>query len=79
MVTAYEEDALSSGDLVRLLEVSYDEIPKLLGLAEVLGAAHRRGVGLASADVNESNDAAVTLFEGLGARRTGSNLELVLR
>ena len=34
MVTAYEEDALSSRDLVQLLEVSYDKIPKLLGLTE---------------------------------------------
>jgi Zn-dependent peptidase ImmA (M78 family) len=34
MVAAYEEDALSSRDLVQLLEVSYDKIPKLLGLTE---------------------------------------------
>jgi Zn-dependent peptidase ImmA (M78 family)/DNA-binding XRE family transcriptional regulator len=34
MVTAYEEDALSSRDLAQLLEVSFDKIPKLLGLTE---------------------------------------------
>jgi Zn-dependent peptidase ImmA (M78 family)/transcriptional regulator with XRE-family HTH domain len=34
MVTAYEEDALSSRDLAQLLEVSYDKVPKLLGLTE---------------------------------------------
>ncbi|MEU4625060.1 GNAT family N-acetyltransferase [Actinoplanes sp. NPDC023801] len=48
-------------------------------LAEVLGAAHRRGAGSASADVNQSNTAALALFEKAGARRGGSNLELVLR
>jgi ribosomal protein S18 acetylase RimI-like enzyme len=47
-------------------------------LAEVLASAHRRGIATASADVNQSNDAAIALFESLGARRTGSNLELVL-
>ena len=48
-------------------------------LAQVLGSAHRRGIATASADVNQSNDAALALFEGVGARRAGSNLELVLR
>ncbi|BCJ47141.1 ribosomal-protein-alanine N-acetyltransferase [Actinoplanes ianthinogenes] len=48
-------------------------------LAEVLGAAHRRGLTTASADVNQSNSAAIALFEGAGARKAGSNLELVLR
>jgi ribosomal protein S18 acetylase RimI-like enzyme len=48
-------------------------------LAEVLGWAHRRGIATASADVNQSNGAAILLLEGVGARRTGSNLELVLR
>lgn len=48
-------------------------------LAEVLGAAHRRGVETASADVNQSNSAATALFEGIGAVRAGSNLELVVR
>jgi ribosomal protein S18 acetylase RimI-like enzyme len=48
-------------------------------LAQVLGSLHRSGVDSASADVNESNQAATALFEGVGARRASSNLELVLR
>jgi ribosomal protein S18 acetylase RimI-like enzyme len=48
-------------------------------LAHVLGSLHRSGVETASAEVNESNGAAMALFEGVGARRTSSNLELVLR
>jgi ribosomal protein S18 acetylase RimI-like enzyme len=48
-------------------------------LAEVLGWAHRRASAMASAEVNQSNAAAIALFEGVGARRAGSNLELVLR
>jgi GNAT superfamily N-acetyltransferase len=48
-------------------------------LAGVLGSLHRSGYPAASAEVNESNAAALTLFEGAGARRAGSNLELVLR
>lgn len=48
-------------------------------LAEVLNAAHRRGIASMSTEVNQSNHAAIALFEGVGARRTGSNLELVLR
>jgi ribosomal protein S18 acetylase RimI-like enzyme len=46
-------------------------------LAHVLGALHRCGIQTASADVNESNTAATALFEGVGARRANSNLELV--
>ncbi|NUR71041.1 MAG: GNAT family N-acetyltransferase [Hamadaea sp.] len=48
-------------------------------LAEVLASAYRRGLGTASANVNQSNGPAIALFEGLGARRAGSTLELVLR
>lgn len=48
-------------------------------LAEVLGSAHRRGIAAASADVHQSNGAAIALLQRIGARRTGSNLELVLR
>jgi ribosomal protein S18 acetylase RimI-like enzyme len=48
-------------------------------LTEVLCSAHRRGITAASADVNQSNGAAIALFEGVRARRTSSNLELVLR
>ena len=48
-------------------------------LAHALGALHRIGKETASAEVTESNVAASALFEGIGAWRTGSNLELVLR
>ncbi|MFB9832549.1 GNAT family N-acetyltransferase [Actinoallomurus acaciae] len=48
-------------------------------LAHVLGSLHRSGVETASAEVNESNDAALALAESIGARRTSSNLELVVR
>lgn len=48
-------------------------------LAQVLGALHESGIAAASSDVNESNAAATALFEGIGARRIGSNLELVRR
>jgi hypothetical protein len=45
----------------------------------VLGSLHRYGITMASADVNESNQAGTALFEGVGAQRTSSNLELVCR
>jgi len=48
-------------------------------LAHALGALHHVGKQTASAEVTESNVAATALFEGIGAQRTGSNLELVLR
>jgi ribosomal protein S18 acetylase RimI-like enzyme len=48
-------------------------------LAQVLGSLHRRGIETAWAEVKESNRAAMALFEGVGARRVSSNLELVLR
>ncbi|WP_284743822.1 GNAT family N-acetyltransferase [Amycolatopsis sp. RTGN1] len=46
-------------------------------LAEVLGSLHARGIPTATAEVNEANPAATALFEGIGARRASSNLELV--
>jgi GNAT superfamily N-acetyltransferase len=46
-------------------------------LAQVLGSLHRSGIEAAAAEVDESNHAALALFEGVGARRAGSNLELV--
>jgi GNAT superfamily N-acetyltransferase len=46
-------------------------------LAHVLGSLYRSGTESAWAEVNESNGAATALFEGLGARRASSNLELV--
>jgi ribosomal protein S18 acetylase RimI-like enzyme len=48
-------------------------------LAHVLGSLHRSGIETASAEVNESNGAAMAMFEGVGARRASSNLELVRR
>ena len=48
-------------------------------LAHVLEALHEAGFASATAEVNEANAAATALFEGAGARRTGSNLELVVR
>jgi ribosomal protein S18 acetylase RimI-like enzyme len=48
-------------------------------LANVLSSLHRNGIGSAWTEVDESNAAALALFEGVGARRASSNLELVLR
>jgi GNAT superfamily N-acetyltransferase len=45
-------------------------------LAHVLGTLHRSGVAEAWAEVQESNQAATALFEGIGARPMSSNLEL---
>ncbi|MFD7878241.1 GNAT family N-acetyltransferase [Streptomyces sp. NPDC059766] len=46
-------------------------------LAHALGTLHRSGSAAAWTEVQESNDAARALFEGVGARRLSSNLELV--
>jgi ribosomal protein S18 acetylase RimI-like enzyme len=46
-------------------------------LAHTLGVLHRAGVERASAEVSEANEAATALFEGIGARRANSTLELV--
>jgi ribosomal protein S18 acetylase RimI-like enzyme len=46
-------------------------------LAHTLGTLHRSGADVAWAEVHESNHAASALFEGLGARPAGGNLELV--
>ncbi|GAA1170334.1 ribosomal protein S18 acetylase RimI-like enzyme [Kitasatospora gansuensis] len=48
-------------------------------LAQTLGSLHRSGVATATAEVSESNHAAQQLFERIGARRVGGNLELVRR
>jgi GNAT superfamily N-acetyltransferase len=48
-------------------------------LAHVLDSLHHRGIDTASAEVNESNGAAIALFDGIGGRRASSNLELVRR
>ncbi|WP_438289770.1 GNAT family N-acetyltransferase [Streptomyces sp. HUAS TT7] len=46
-------------------------------LAHALGTLHRSGFTSAWTEVHESNRAASTLFEAIGARPTSSNLELV--
>lgn len=47
-------------------------------LAQVLGSLHDSGIPAVSAEVGESNKAGTKLFDGLGGRRVGSNLELEL-
>lgn len=65
---------------IGLLAVRADEqrrgIARAL-LAHALGTLHRSGFGTAWAEVQESNRAASALFDGVGARPEGSNLELV--
>ncbi|WP_116202956.1 GNAT family N-acetyltransferase [Amycolatopsis circi] len=46
-------------------------------LLHTLGVLHRAGITKASAEVNEANTAATALFEGIGARRTASTVELM--
>jgi GNAT superfamily N-acetyltransferase len=46
-------------------------------LTHSLGVLHQAGIETASAEVNEANEAATALFEGIGARRANSTLELV--
>jgi ribosomal protein S18 acetylase RimI-like enzyme len=48
-------------------------------LTQVLDGLHRSGFDAATAEVDDTNAAAIALFEGLGARRTGSSLELIHR
>ncbi|MBO0856023.1 MAG: GNAT family N-acetyltransferase [Nocardia sp.] len=48
-------------------------------LAHSLGVLHSTGIATATAEINETNVAATALLEDFGARRVGSNLELVLR
>ncbi|RKT08339.1 acetyltransferase (GNAT) family protein [Streptomyces sp. 3211.6] len=46
-------------------------------LAHALGSLHHRGITSAWAEVDETNTAALALFEGAGAERTGGCIELV--
>ncbi|MFI0797297.1 GNAT family N-acetyltransferase [Micromonospora rubida] len=46
-------------------------------LAHTLESLHRSGVAATWAEVQESNQAASALFEGIGARPVSSNLELI--
>lgn len=74
--------ALPRQPRIGLIAVRADRRRRGIGralLAQVLDALHQNGFETASADVNESNGAAVALFEGAGARPASSNLELVLR
>ena len=48
-------------------------------LAQVLGSLHDSGIPAVSAGVGESSQAGTELFDGIGGRRVGSNLELELR
>lgn len=48
-------------------------------LAQVLGSLHGSGIPAVSAEVGESNEAGTALFDGIGGRRVGTNLELELR
>ncbi|GIM93924.1 ribosomal-protein-alanine N-acetyltransferase [Paractinoplanes toevensis] len=67
---------------IGLIAVRADQQRRGIGralLAHTLGALHGVGKTTASAEVSESNVAATALFEGFDARRTGSNLELVVR
>lgn len=65
---------------IGLIAVLADQRRRGIGralLAHALSALHHSGIASVAVDVPESNAAAVALFEGAGARRTGSNLELV--
>jgi ribosomal protein S18 acetylase RimI-like enzyme len=48
-------------------------------LVQVLDSLRRDGISTAFAEVDEANRAAAALFDGVGAKRVGSTLELVLR
>ena len=48
-------------------------------LSQVLGGLYRSGIEAVTAEVDETNKAAMALFEEFGARCMGSNLELVGR
>ncbi|MGW6280198.1 GNAT family N-acetyltransferase [Kribbella sp. NPDC055071] len=48
-------------------------------LTHALSELHRSGFELATAEVDETNTAAMAMFEQLGARRTGRSVELVSR
>lgn len=67
---------------IGLIAVRADQQRRGIGralLAHALEALHRRGIAHAAVEVNESNAAAVALFDGIETRCVNSNLELVLR
>jgi ribosomal protein S18 acetylase RimI-like enzyme len=62
------------------IEVRADQRRRGIGrvlLVHALGALHDSGFGIASADVDETDTAAILLLEGVGARRASSSLELM--
>ncbi|MGF1427188.1 N-acetyltransferase family protein [Kitasatospora sp. LaBMicrA B282] len=67
---------------IGLIAVRADQHRQGIGRAllnHALGALHRAGIDSAWAEVDDSNTAAIALFEGLGARRSGTTVELVRR
>jgi len=48
-------------------------------LTHTLSGLHQAGFEAVTAEVDETNTAALALFEGLGAQRTGGSLELISR
>ncbi|MFL6116286.1 MAG: GNAT family N-acetyltransferase [Catenulispora sp.] len=67
---------------IGLLAVRADQRRRGIGralLAHSLGALHDQGTASAWAEVDQTNTAAVALFEGAGARPAGGTLELVRR
>jgi ribosomal protein S18 acetylase RimI-like enzyme len=62
------------------IEVRADQRRRGIGralLVHALGALRDRGFGIASADVDETDTAAILLLEGVGARHVSSSLELI--
>ncbi|MGI5454290.1 N-acetyltransferase family protein [Streptomyces sp. CA-249302] len=67
---------------IGLIAIRNDERRHGIGralLTHALDALHREGIDSAWAEVDVSNAAAIALAEGVGARRSGSCLELVRR
>lgn len=79
MVGRADASPRPDGRLFLSIDAWHDSVFERALLAEVLRATHERGVATVSAEVHEANTAAIALFEAAGARRNGSNLELVIR
>lgn len=61
------------------IEVHADQRRRGIGralLVHALGALHARGFGIATVDVDETDTAAILLFESVGAHRASNSLEL---
>jgi hypothetical protein len=78
-------DQMPAAVLSRPLDPSYyavaAELDAYVGLARLTLLPRHTRIGLIAvrSDHHEANTAANALFEGAGAHRTGSNLELVIR